>query len=349
MINPIDAFGAAFTEGPLYAGYLQARSDLQPGNAALYAQHKTDLLNFLSIPLSVALFETIEPATLTDPAWQNPAIAESVWSFRLWGMVKLWEINHEYGLEDTAMASAAFSSRATAQGIPLSPANANRAWYSNQPFMTSPSMSTIPHPNPGVDNGTLAAYSYEMMVWYQLQLILNDGNGTYQGTWPFDAGYTINTINGPYTWPTVTGAAGVYFEWLVKILQNGNFQDSQPRFLVFMSTAVPASGLPLFEDLSPTQRSDFMNNWISIWLQKVQSMTQAQLFSHYTSAVFDPIAPGSFTGDLASSLAPLKYFGASPTLLNQVVAWASGIWPAHNWQGDLNKTCVVNGTSLNCN
>jgi len=48
-----------------------------------------------------------------------------------------------------------------------------------------------------------------------------------------------------------------------------------------------------------------------------------------------------FTGNLTNSLPLLQYFGASPTLLNQVVTWANSIWPSFSWEAALNEVCTV--------
>jgi cytochrome c553 len=342
QINPLDAFGAGFA--PFQAGYQKVRRELEPGNGELYAKYKSDLLEFLSIPLSQKLFATIAPTgDNTNPLWQNPSLAESIYGFGKWGMVKLWEINQEYGLE--SLANYAFSAETV-----FIPANVGyRAWFTNQPFIISPNFMNIPGPNPGIENGTREGWVYDSFIWYHTQLILNDGNGTAQGTWPIDRGYMMGFLINTFTWDpsTVpgkpTGDAGILLEWLVKILQSGDPNDVSPYFLVRWPGSVSS-----FNDLTFAQRAQYMNTWVTLWLAQMQTYTPTQLFAvtHATST-FVATVPGSFTGDLSYSLAPLRYYGADSTLLDKLVTWASGIWPTHNWQADLNMTCVPVGSQGN--
>ena len=135
---------------------------------------------------------------IRDSAWSNPVYDRQIYSIAQWMMVKTWEINQEYGLE--GMPQAAFGPKAE-----------NRAWYSNLPFFTSPFMLKIPHTNsPGIGNGSSIAFIYDSFIWYQTQLILNDGNGLAQGTWPIDWGYATSYLTDDLTWNSVTSHCLLY-------------------------------------------------------------------------------------------------------------------------------------------
>ena len=123
-------------------------------------------------------------------AWSNPVYDREIYSVAQWLMVKSWEINHEYGLE--GMSKAVFGPQA-----------ADRAWYTDQAFFTSPQMLKIPSPAPGIGNGTVLAHDYEAFIWYQTQLILNDGNGHAKGTNPIDWGYAMAYLVNNLTWDAV--------------------------------------------------------------------------------------------------------------------------------------------------
>src|SRR5262249_23031317 len=150
---------------------------LLPQNAQSYLTVKPQLALFV-------LYDSnfLDPLILpqSDPSWNTPYYVQEVYSTRLWELVKLWEINQEFGLE--GMPNVVFGSQAS-----------SRAWYSNFPFFVSPNMLTIPKPSVGLGNGLLIVHTYLSMAWYQVQLLLNDGNGTFTGNnpidWPYVYGY----------------------------------------------------------------------------------------------------------------------------------------------------------------
>src|SRR4029077_126059 len=142
-----------------------------------------------------------------------------------WQTVKLWEINQEFGLE--GMPHAVFGSQSPSE----------RAWYRDELFFTSPSMLKIPHPVPGIGNGTDIVSLYESYTWYHTQLILNDGNGKAVGTTPIDWAYTeafaYNAL--PYDNQKLVprvGTAGLLLEWLIKTLQSKEIFHSSPYFMI---------------------------------------------------------------------------------------------------------------------
>jgi hypothetical protein len=341
---PGDAFPAA-NFSYFQNGYLALRNTLIPNNAAVYAKARPNLI-FLSLPLSQKMFETITPGGLapnqdqSSPLWQNPLLAQEIYSFGLWGMVKTWDLNQTFGLE--AMASAAFNANPVEVAIPAN--TGYRAWFSNQAFFTSPNFLGIPHGNPGLDNGTVGAFVYDSFVWYQLQLILNDGNGTAQGTWPIDRGYVMAFLYNSLTWQggtAITGDAGLMLEWLAKVLQSGDVNDAQPLFTVFWPA--PKSS---YADLTTAQRTAFITNWTTNWFNYMKTLTPAQVFSATgATATYNPAYLGSFTGDLANVLPALQYYGVPSALLMQITTWASGLWPAFNWAGTLAETCVPGGSA----
>jgi hypothetical protein len=82
-------------------------------------------------------------------------------------------------------------------------------------------MLKIPHTNsPG--SGV-----YDSFAWYQTPLILNDGNGTALGIHPIDRGYALAYLYNDLTWnaplgQSRVGKAGLFMEWITKILQTGD-------------------------------------------------------------------------------------------------------------------------------
>jgi len=332
-VHPMDAFGSQFTDNPLSKDYFVIRSELKRNDPKTYQKfHKDIVMKWLTNQNS--LFDAVRQPQ-SSRAWENPVYAREIYSVAQWMMVKSWEINQEYGLE--GMSRAIYGPQA-----------ADRAWYSNQAFLTSPFMLKIPRPSPGIGNGSLITFVYDSFAWYQTQLILNDGNGTALGTYPIDRGYALAYLYNDLTWDGATsqvrvGTAGLMMEWLTKILQTGNDPgDASPYFMLIYPSVAGT-----WSEVAPSQKLQLMNTWVSTWATFVQTLSAQQLFTAppgitpQTTRNFSPAAPGSFTGDLAWALPRLRDEGVDPRLLNQIVQWASGLWPNFNWAADLATACEV--------
>jgi len=339
-IHPMDAFGSQFTSSPLFTGYALIRSELVPNDPTTYLEYYTDIsLQWLTNQNS---FYAAVRQPETSSAWNNPVYDRQIYSVAQWMMVKSWEINQEYGLE--GMSQVVFGPQA-----------ADRAWFSNQAFFTSPQMLKIPNPSPGIGNGTALAHDYDAFIWYHTQLILNDGNGQAQGTWPIDHGYVLDYLYNNLTWNSAAmqprvGTAGLFMEWLAKTLQANDANASNPYFIA----AFPGE-VSTWSELPSTQKVQLMNDWVNAWWSYVQGLTRTQIFTAASgvtpmaSKTFSLSQPGSFTGDLAFALPQLRFDDVNTSVLDQIVQWASGYWPSFNWSDDLAKPCHVGNLSeVNC-
>ena len=327
-VHPMDAFGSTFTSSPLFTRYALIRSELIPNDPATYLEYYRDIsLQWLTN--QNGFFAAVRQPK-TSSAWNNPVYDREIYSVAQWMMVKSWEINQEYGLEE--MSKLVFGPQA-----------ADRAWYTDQAFFTSPQMLKIPSPAPGIGNGTILAHDYEAFSWYQTQLILNDGNGHAVGTWPIDRGYSLAYLYNNLTWDSEkneprVGTAGLMMEWLAKILQSNELNDSSPYFLTVYPGVVST-----WRELPSSQKTQLMNTWVSTFLSAVRGISIPELFNeaHLPNLTFSSVAPGSFTGDLAAALALLRFEGVDPSLLKPLATWASGIWPTYNWAQDLGTSCAA--------
>jgi cytochrome c553 len=320
IVHPLDGFGAAlWTSSSLYKNYLKTRADLAPGTSAAYAAaiKSGDFAYWLADDWA---FRAQVQLPATSPQWQNSTYVAEFYSYRLWSEVKQWELNQEFGLESTA--SVAFGPKA-----------ASRAWFSNMPFMGSPFMADVPRPSPGLANGTAAAHVYLSFAWYQLQLILNDGNGMAKGTYPIDWAYSLSYLNNNLNWNgtnILMGTAGLALEWLAKGLQSGNYVDTTPDVLTFWPGEY-ANSVEL-----GSQFSQELTTWTTIWLQYFQQLTAAQINSANDAATI-----ARLQSNITAMLPILSYLGVNSTLLNGVVKAASLVWPTVNWTGILGETCTV--------
>jgi cytochrome c553 len=335
-VHPMDAFGSQFTASGLATGYSLIRSELKGNDPKSYQDHYKDIVTrWLTHQNS---FHAAVRQPQSSSAWNDRVYAQAIYSAAQWLMVKSWEINQDYGLE--GMSQAIYGPQA-----------ADRAWYTDQAFLTSPFMLKIPRPSAGIGNGSRIAYTYDSFIWYQTQLILDDGNGAQLGTFPIDRGYALAYLHNDLTWDGAigqvrVGTAGLMMEWMTKILQTRNDpEDSSPYSLLLYPGIVST-----WSEVSRSQKVQFMNAWVSAWTTFVQGLSAEQLFTAppgvtpTASPTFNSLQPGSFTGDLAWSLPRLAYEGVDPQSLKQVAKWASGFWPAHDWMADLNQTCRLNSS-----
>jgi hypothetical protein len=325
-VYPLDAFGSHFSNSGLLSGYSRVRSELVPNDPTNYAQYYTDISAWYQTSSNLYA-SVLQPET--SSAWSNPVYDREIYSVAQWLMVKLWEINHEYGLE--GMPQAAFGPQAE-----------SRAWFTNQAFFTSPQMLRIPQNNsPGIGNGSPLAFTYDAFIWYQLQLILNDGNGLAQGTWPIDWGYATSYIRNNLTWDSAAmqpriGTAGLFIEWAAKQSQAGD-PDVNPYALIDFPTQVST-----WSEITTTQKLQIFNTFLQDWLTEYQPLTPKQFFTwNGAPKAFSPLNPGTFSGDLAYALPQLRYAGADPTLLDQIATWGAQVWPSFNWSADLSEPCVT--------
>jgi hypothetical protein len=330
-VHPVDAWGSAFTSDILYRGYLGIRTALIPNDPVSYA---AVTLNAVTGSPNVRLWQLYDANFLTNVIlpqadWTNPAFVAQAYSTRLWSLVKNWEINQEFGLE--AMATVPFGSNAPSA----------RAWYTSIPFFASPFMTRIPRPSVGFANGTTVAHIYFSYIWYHVQLVLNDGNGLASGTWPIDWPYASGYPASDLTWDNVnsvprTGTAGLLALWLVKAQQNVANWYIDPKRLIDFPTQVSTWSL-----VSSSQKTAVMNGFIDAYLQKWTGYSPTQLFAATGASPVVDLTQSSPATDLAYALPELKYAGANPTLLNQMVGWLGTIWPGYSWSNDLNEGCYV--------
>jgi hypothetical protein len=213
-------------------------------------------------------------------------------------------------------------------------------------FSVSPFMSGMPRPSAVIGNGSVVAHQYFSFVWYQLQLILNDGNGLAQGTDPIDWAYALGYPVNDLTWDALrsqprVGTGALLIMWLTKALQSGfsagGVNDTNPnRLVVFPGQVSTWSEMPV------SLKLQLMNAWISTWLNRFQPVPLQQLIgTGQASATVNFTQLNNLETDLAQALAELRYQGADMNLLQQLATWGSSLWPGYDWSGALNAPCSV--------
>ena len=327
-IHPLDAWGSSFTSSAWNQLYLSTRAQLVPNDVATDTRVLGPLGDF---PFWLARQATfLGPLKAVAGAINETSFQTKYFSSNLWSDVKFWELNQEFGLE--GMAQAFYGPKAP-----------DRAWLLNLPFFTGPGISGFPIPAAAIGNGLPVTTEYTSFAWYQLQLLLNDGNGKNAIDWAYALGYPTNNFtwnawaNPPNGAPRV-GAAGFLMEWLVKGLQ-ADINDVAPNPSQFVTFPGEVSW-PI--DISQSQKVQLINSYLTVWIAKWSTSTRAELFALPgmlpTSSNPTDMKLGS---NLIYALPQLSYLGADSSLLTQIASWAATIWPSYNWNADLNASCVT--------
>ncbi len=334
-VHPMDAF-------PNFAGstfntlFSSLRSSLVPNSAASYKNVLFYTAGFTDwFEAGGTFLVPIE----NNAVW-TPTLRASVYSVALWMMVKEWELNQEFGLE--GMPQVPFGAKANSRG-----------WYGNAAFFTSPNMMHIPA-GPGIGNGTQVARDYFSLMWYQTQLVLNDGQGTQSNHEPIDYGYVFGFIKDLMVVDSTVPAINLQLEWEVKSLQeytlnglgpqagagngSGGFApiDTSPEPLVY------SAWLPLWSATSPATRTTLMQAYLQAWFNQASQYTPAQWYAGgWTTPNENPAASQStFSGQVWYELPRFRFFGVDTTLIDQISTWAAKIWPKANWASLETATCT---------
>jgi hypothetical protein len=340
-VHPMDAWPTTFLASQLYANYQTIRAHLVANDPASYKAMAFNIWNWTQLDHFGYLPTVLRPQT--DPAWKDPQYRNSIFSLEMWSMVKNWEINHEFGLEE--MPQATFGPQAD-----------SRAWYSAEPFFVSPNM--IHAPVGSVGNSAAASYAYESFIWYQLQLLLNASNNRGNGLGPSsDFPYVYNHLY--HLSLEAAPQALLQTLWLIKGLQasqNGAGPQTGSNGWA-LSTNDPYRlvwGSPELWDAntSPADRLNVMQTYLTIWLKEINQFTPQQFYAgkwFKPTDTTDPNAPANgYSNSVAYMIPRLRYYGVSSTITDQIIAWAKTVWPNYNWDGLRNTTCLNGSPELSC-
>jgi hypothetical protein len=194
-VHPKDAWGSAFTQSEFAASYV---GEASPGKTA-----KSGANPLLRTQLAAAQHEDSDVRVLVPAFAQwsqarrsflkhfvdgktvwSPALTEKVYSTQLWQLVKTWEMMQEFGLEGRGRDF--FGSTAD-----------SRSWFSTIPADTAPSAAHIPDGAAGV-GGSGLTNEYLSASWYELQILLNNGNHQHRDRGPVDWVYVIGRYRDLY-------------------------------------------------------------------------------------------------------------------------------------------------------
>ena len=337
--HPMDAFGATFTTSGYNTVYQTLSSTLQVNNPTVYAAQQMTFEAWFGAFYS--LYQQLEtPIQANQAAMWTPATVDAMYSLSQWGLVKSWELNNQFQLE--GLAQSIFGPQADP-----------RAWYSNLPFFVSPHELEMPTTGAvGLRNGTQPTYVYLSYIWYNMQLILNDSNGTQQEgypiDWPYSNGFVMNLAE------LLQPQGGIQTMWLLKgleILQQAGtgpqlgaagWQPSIPQISLLVT---PEWNDYVWNGVDPNTRVAIATGLVQSWLQQASQFTPQQFYAGgWTTPTAVPVPFGNaydqvFPDWVWYMIPRFTFIGVDPTLVGQLAAWAQTIWPNANWTADLNATC----------
>jgi hypothetical protein len=333
-IHPMDAWGSSFTRSKFNSDYELVRSDLVVDNPVSYRNARYDFPQWGTDRGSF-----LTPIMLGYKAPWTVQQVIAVYSTSQWHLVKHWEIMQEFQLEGFGQSFFA-----------LSKAD-DRAWPGNIPFMTSPNMLHIPVGNPGLGNGLNVTHVYHSYVWYHVQIILNDGNGTQEGPAPIDWGYVYGFLKDLDSHSSQVPDGMLQVAWLKKALELSwqlepgpqNNQSGWSPGVNDISRFVHPDWLPMWAATAGPVQATIMDSYLQNWVKSALSFKTEQYYSGgWASATEQPTSSmdGTTGNRIYFSIPRLHYFGVSQTTINSLAAWAATIWPKTNWKSLTSQTCT---------
>jgi len=340
-VHPMDAFGSSFTNSTANYWYSSIRNILVANNATVYKNNKAQFDAWTTATFGDFL-APIDQAPNVNWDANNGLLRVQVYSMARWNMVKLWEINQEFGLE--GMPQAVFGANAE-----------SRAWYSEMPFLTSPNMLHMPA-GVGLGNGSQIMQTYLSYIWYHVQLVLNDSSGTQQNNSPIDYPYVYGFVKDLSNNSGGTPNSNLLLTWFIKALQEETQRYASPALgdqgwsptYTTPEAFVDPGWTASWSATPAASRTAMMTVYVQSWFPILSSFTPQQYYQGgWANAADDPatLAINKWGGELWFLLPRLRYFGVSPSITQPIASWAATVWPKGNWS--LNQTATCNA-ALQC-
>ncbi len=332
QIDPLDAFPEMFPASAFNQDYSKIRAELRPDQAQAYHAAAGDISDWM-----VASYSTFFSSLESRASWDASA-RQKLFSAALWQIVKFWELNQEFGLE--GMPQALYGSKANVRG-----------WTGNMAFFTSPFMLHMTA-GPGLGNGSLISYEYSSFIWYQVQVILNDGQGAQSDHNPIDFPYVSGVLKDLSGRSGHSPQAMLLLAWLVKGMQEVTQAGKGPEFggrgwapnyapAVFL---VHPSWQTVWTDTPPEKRAALSEEYLRVWIAQISKFSPQQYYQgKWASPDEDPSVGNPlirFGGNVWYMLPRFRYVGVDPRLTFQISRWAATVWPRGDWARNDGATCT---------
>lgn len=346
IIHPMDGFPTQWP-GSAYSTAFPTLSAGLTASKNIAATYRTMPLGAFG-PWNAALIafgKAVGIGTTTSTMVWTPALRQSYYSLGLFNLVKFWELNQDYGLESLTAA--------------IYPHPNSRGWYGVMPFAAAPNIQHVP-PGPGLGNGTQIFSDYTSSVWYILQLIVNDGQGTQTDHEPLDYPYVGGFLANVAVKDAHIPGAMINLEFITKALQEYTLTGTPPTVSSgWHAIATCPADLTLFNDWPEWQGYDtatiarYLTLYTQAWYNQAITYTPMQYAQGgWTHTGEDP-AMDSYSSTLGGllwyGLPRLKWAGVPAGLISQMTTFAASLFPMGNWALNAAATCTgINGNQNAC-
>ncbi len=305
-IHPLDAYYTYYRTNRYHTMYAELISGLatRPGLAgAVFVDSKKTVWDSYSRTGGI-----VRPPT-SDPGY-------SLWIDRMvgishWRVVKTWEMMNERNLQE--------------YGTPLYGAHsANRRWFHGEVFNLGPHKLQTPRND---------AWFAESMQWYQLQLVLNDGNRRNGTSVPVDWGY-LHALNVS-SWENPTTDFVTYGIMILNVIKGteGSWNDlplthahGWGPFRGEIWRTAPLISAPKYERIPLATRRAVAEALVEPWLSLAESYTREEY--DLAKKLLDST---ELRGRVYNMCVKFKGWGVNPELVHRLATWGQYIWPNHNW------------------
>lgn len=309
-IHPKDAFPTVFTNShKSFRIYEEARRKM------LAATTRTAAAKVLNS--SKSIWDRYAHQGMPQIAWEDEGGIDNARkraSVSHWRVVKTWELMTEFKVEE--------------QGRELfGSASTDRRWFHGEIFILAPHMLKLPWSD---------KFAAESMQWYQLQLVLNDGNRKNPSLAPIDWGY-IHALNlsawrNPIDMPTYGIAilncikAGEVGENGIAIDQNGGWNPYRQHIPVLANAIL----VNQYKSIDINLRRRVAEQLLSPWVDKAKSYSREQF---YNSAYWGKEKDGEgLKVFLKGQFSRFAVLGIDEHYLNKFKSLCEYLYPDEAWE-----------------
>jgi hypothetical protein len=235
----------------------------------------------------------------------SPALTEAFYSAQLWQLVKTWEIMQESGLEQA------------------------RCWPNTIPAGTAPDAVNIPDGPYGM-GGSALTNEYFSNAWYEVQMLLNNGNHRRHDRAPIDWTYSIQKFLLLQRESQTPEPARLLIA-LIKSTQSSDpkigpeniAEGWRPDDNIDPRIMVSTEWAPVFQTVPIETRRKITELLLTVWLEKTSQYHPAAYFHRGLSQ--DYAAPaqvrGIYGGRVWEDAAQFQALGINPSLIQRIQAW----------------------------
>ena len=255
----------------------------------------------------------------------------AVRSVRHWTVVKLWEVNQAFGLEDeSARVYGAGADRRSWLGVA-------RQVFDLAPHLTADQGGAFAFQNNRAGRVTST-------IWYQLQAILNAGNRQGGSNTPIDWNYHPNFISSIHDDGAPFLTAATWIKQIQSFHYKGKVLSEEP----YVRQGHPGrwGGFAVFRNMEPSKRAALFSAPFAAYMTVVENYNgweRADKAQRWEPASYTPKPLGgqtswtkaSHTGryaDLWYAMIPtFRMWGVNGSVLDRATNWGQKMWPKGNW------------------